>query len=92
MTILTSDHGEMLGERGFWYKMSFFEGACRVPLVVHAPARFAARRVAAAVSLVDLLPTLVDLATQGRGAPLAAPIDGRILKICVRILWSDNKL
>ena len=43
--ILTSDHGEMLGERGLWYKMSFFEGASRVPLVVARPGRFAPRRV-----------------------------------------------
>ena len=34
IVVLLSDHGEMLGERGLWYKMSFFEGACRVPLVV----------------------------------------------------------
>ena len=40
IVILTSDHGEMLGERGLWYKMSFFEGACRVPLVVASPGRF----------------------------------------------------
>lgn len=79
VTIVTSDHGEMLGERGFWYKMSFFEGACRVPLVVHAPARFAARRVPEAVSLVDLLPTLVDLAADGADCPLASPIEGRSL-------------
>ena len=31
IVVLTSDHGEMLGERGLWYKMSFFEGASRVP-------------------------------------------------------------
>ena len=42
IVILTSDHGEMLGERGLWYKMSFFEGASRVPLVVASPGRFAA--------------------------------------------------
>ena len=42
IVVLLSDHGEMLGERGLWYKMSFFEAACRVPLVVHAPRRFAA--------------------------------------------------
>ena len=53
-----------------WYKMSFFEGACRVPLVVHAPARFRPRRVAAAVSLVDLLPTLVGPRRRRRAAPL----------------------
>ena len=40
IVVLTSDHGEMLGERGLWYKMSFFEGACRVPLVVASPGRF----------------------------------------------------
>ncbi|MEE8500086.1 MAG: choline-sulfatase [Kiloniellales bacterium] len=60
--VLTSDHGEMLGERGLWYKMCFFEGAARVPLVVHAPDRFAPRRVAENVSLLDLYPSLVDLA------------------------------
>ena len=62
IVILISDHGEMLGERGLWYKMSFFEGASRVPLVIASPGRFAPRRVGASVSLVDLLPTLVDLA------------------------------
>ncbi len=51
IVIFLGDHGEMLGERGLWYKMSFFEGAARVPLIVNAPGRFAPRRVAASVSL-----------------------------------------
>ncbi len=77
-TIVLADHGEMLGERGLWYKMSFFEPACRVPLIVHAPGRFDARRVGQSVSLVDILPTLVDLASGG--APdYATPLDGRSL-------------
>ena len=46
-SIVTSDHGEMLGERGLWYKMTFFEGGCRVPLIVHAPKRFDAASRAA---------------------------------------------
>jgi choline-sulfatase len=79
IVILTSDHGEMLGERGFWYKMSFFEGACRVPLLIHAPEHFAARRVGKSVSLADLLPTLLELAGEGRAPPLAQEIDGRSL-------------
>ncbi len=70
--VLTSDHGEMLGERGLWYKMTFFEGAARVPLVVHAPGRFAPRRVAGNVSLLDLYPTLVELAG-GSVAPEGLP-------------------
>ena len=52
----------MLGERGLWYKMTFFEGGCRVPLIVHAPERFEAHRVADSVSHLDVLPTLVELA------------------------------
>jgi choline-sulfatase len=56
-----ADHGDMLGERGLWYKMSFFEGSARIPLIIHAPQRFAAKRVAAPVSLVDIVPTLMEL-------------------------------
>ncbi|NDL64082.1 choline-sulfatase [Acerihabitans arboris] len=79
--ILISDHGEMLGERGLWYKMSFFEGASRVPMIIHAPGRFAARRVEQNVSLADLLPTLRELAGGGPAdeGELAAPLDGRSL-------------
>ena len=78
IVIFASDHGEMLGERGLWYKMSFFDGAARVPLIVSAPGLFAPGRVSAAVSLVDLLPTLVELAG-GDPHDLASPIDGRSL-------------
>jgi choline-sulfatase len=77
--LFTSDHGEMLGERGLWYKMNFFEWSARVPLVVYAPARFASRRVSGPVSLLDLLPTLVEVASGKRRPELAAPVDGRSL-------------
>ena len=78
VVMFLGDHGEMLGERGLWYKMSFFEGAARVPLVVAAPGLFEPGRVAASVSLVDVLPTLVELAG-GDLAVLASPVDGRSL-------------
>lgn len=71
VVILLADHGDMLGERGLWYKMSFFEGSCRIPLVVHCPGRFPARRVDTPVSLVDVLPTLVHLT----GADLGSSVD-----------------
>lgn len=79
VVVFISDHGDMLGERGLWYKMTFFEWAERVPMIFHAPSRFAPRRVAAPVSLVDLLPTLIDLATEGHGLALADTIDGQSL-------------
>jgi choline-sulfatase len=79
IVVLLADHGDMLGERGLWYKMTFFEGAARVPLIVSAPRRFAPRRVAGSVSLIDILPTLVELAHDGAAPSYAAPLDGRSL-------------
>jgi choline-sulfatase len=62
VVVFTADHGDMLGERGLWYKMNFFEHSCRVPLVVHAPGRLDVGRVATPVSLLDLAPTFAELA------------------------------
>jgi choline-sulfatase len=89
VVILTADHGEMLGERGAWYKMSCYEGSARVPLVIRAPGLFRPARVAAPVSTMDLLPTLTDLADlAGNGGTgegneehggVIGPLDGRSL-------------
>ncbi|WP_118180202.1 choline-sulfatase [Paraburkholderia phosphatilytica] len=79
IVIVTSDHGDMLGERGLWYKMTFFENATRVPLIVHAPKEFGAHRVAGSVSTIDLLPTLVELAIGTRQTAWPDPVDGRSL-------------
>jgi choline-sulfatase len=79
IVFVVADHGEMLGERGLWYKMSFWEPACRVPLIVHAPGKFASGRVERAVSLVDMLPTLAEIAGDGTAEKYAGPIDGRSL-------------
>lgn len=62
VVVFTSDHGDMLGERGLWYKMAPFEPSIRVPLIVHAPRRLRSRRVAQPVSLLHLGSTLVELA------------------------------
>ena len=78
VVLLLADHGDMLGERGLWYKMSFFEPACRIPLIVHAPRRFAARRVAHCASLIDILPTLSELAG-ANVEDIAAPLGGHSL-------------
>jgi choline-sulfatase len=70
-----SDHGEMLGERGLWYKMSYFEAACRIPLIVCAPGVFTPAVVKQSVSQVDILPTLCTIA----GAAPPKETDGRSL-------------
>jgi choline-sulfatase len=78
VVLLTSDHGDLLGEHGLFFKMSFREHACRVPLLVRAPG-CEPRLVHEPVSLVDVLPTLADLARAGFSTELAAPVDGRSL-------------
>src|SRR5690606_4142800 len=59
--VFTSDHGDMLGDRGMWFKMSFFEGSARVPLMISAPG-LAPGRTDTPVSPPDLLPSLGDRA------------------------------
>ncbi len=80
--IFTSDHGEMLGEFGLWYKMSFREWSCRIPLIIHHPQRYQPLRIKAPVAHVDILPTLVDIAYEGNGMPkpdAIDPLNGRSL-------------
>ncbi len=76
--VFTSDHGDFLGERGLWYKMSYLEPSAHVPLIVWSPKNFAARRVKEPVSLADIMPTLSTIGHGGR-VELARDADGRSL-------------
>ena len=67
--VFTSDHGEMLGERGLWFKMSFLDPSARVPLIIRLPGGRASQRVREPVSLLDLVPTLVEAATGAAPGP-----------------------
>ncbi len=59
--VFTSDHGDMLGERGMWFKRSFYQGSLQVPMIWHNPKRIAPGRRAECVSLADLCPTFAEL-------------------------------
>ena len=37
VVVITSDHGEMLGEHGMWFKRTYFDPATRVPLLFRGP-------------------------------------------------------
>ena len=60
--VLWSDHGFKLGDLGMWCKHTNFELDTRVPLVVSAPGLSTGAKSDALVELVDLYPTLTDLA------------------------------
>ncbi|MGC6485088.1 MAG: choline-sulfatase [Candidatus Puniceispirillales bacterium] len=76
IVVFTSDHGEMLGERGLWLKKTFFESALRVPLIIKAPGLIAQGRVETPVSLLDLLPSFAGMATGGEWPGAVEPLDG----------------
>ncbi|THH35815.1 choline-sulfatase [Aliishimia ponticola] len=59
--LFVSDHGDMLGERGLWFKMCFYEGAARVPMMIAAP-QMQPGLVEVPVSNIDVCPTLCELA------------------------------
>lgn len=80
IVIFISDHGEMMGERGMWYKQTFFEWSARVPLIVAAPGVVAGTRVGKVVSLVDLLPTVLDMVTEGNPPQTCDPCDGNSMR------------
>ena len=77
LIIVTSDHGEMLGDHRLWGKECFFEPAFHVPLIIRDPRRrrVAGRVVDAFTESIDLAPTILDWL--GREQPIG--FDGRSL-------------
>ena len=77
IVVFASDHGEMLGERGMWFKFNPYEGSIRVPLLANVPGIKQPGRESRAVSLLDLFPTFLDMATNGNLPEIAGEIDGK---------------
>jgi choline-sulfatase len=78
VVFFTSDHGDMLCEKGMVQKRTFYEWSSRVPLLVRFPDRRSHGVVhPKPVNLIDLLPTFLDIA--GVGEEDRLPVDGRSL-------------
>lgn len=80
--VYTSDHGDMAGEHGLWWKRTYYEASARVPLLVTGPGVERGRRDATPVELVDLFPTFcewagVDPPDGLDGESLSAVLQGR---------------
>ncbi|MBX3567014.1 MAG: alkaline phosphatase family protein [Rhizobiaceae bacterium] len=75
VVVLTSDHGEMMGDHFMLGKGGYFDGSYHVPLVIRVPGATGSRRVDAFTEAVDIKPTLIDL----MGGTPPAWLDGRSL-------------
>jgi iduronate 2-sulfatase len=77
LIVFAGDHGYHIGEQSLWAKTSNFELDARVPLLISAPGQATrGTRTAALVELLDLFPTLVDLAD----LPKPSELEGQSLK------------
>jgi choline-sulfatase len=74
--IYTSDHGEMGGDHGLWLKNVLLENAVRIPLIMAGPGLPKGKVVETAVSHVDMVATILDIA----GAPPARKLRGHSLR------------
>jgi choline-sulfatase len=76
LVVYTSDHGEMAGEHGCWWKSTYYEGSAGVPLIARWPGVVSAGSTQSAVcNLMDIGPTFAEIA--GTGFPY--PVQGRSL-------------
>ena len=98
VVIFTSDHGDMLGERNMVQKRCFYEMSARIPLIMRFPdRRHAGRVVAGPVSLLDIPPTLYELAgvagAECDGVSLIAPLaahEGAEDAVPERLVFSES--
>jgi choline-sulfatase len=61
LVVYTSDHGDHVGDRGLWWKHTFYDESLKVPLVLRWPGQLSAgERRGHAVSLIDLGPTVLE--------------------------------
>lgn len=72
VVVVTSDHGEQLGDQGLVEKGGFFEASYHIPCIVRGPGVTAGTVVEAFTEAVDVLPTICELI----GAPVPLQCDG----------------
>jgi choline-sulfatase len=58
--IYSSDHGDMLGDHGLWWKSTMYQGAAAIPMVIAGPDVPSGKVVQTSVSLVDCFQTIVE--------------------------------
>lgn len=86
----TSDHGEMLGKFGMWFKSSLYEDSVRVPLLAAGPGFAAGWRVDTPVSLLDLQATIFRTVGAERPADWAGePLQDVLDRDAERVVFAE---
>jgi len=92
MIVYMSDHGDQLGEHGFWWKHTFYEGSVRIPAMISWPGVVTAgQRCSHVVSSLDVMATMLDALE----APTLPHSNGRSLLDLIRspdkdVAWTDE--
>ncbi len=93
LVIVSSDHGESLGEHGVWmHGRSLYESEVRIPLIVKWPGQTRGERIHTPVQAIDIMPTIADVV----GIEESIHFDGTSLRRPSNepalILWRDQKV
>jgi choline-sulfatase len=94
LIMLTSDHGEMLGEHGMWFKRTFYDPAVKVPLIMSWPGKLpAGKAIDDVVSLIDIGPTIMSLADVPDRDTWISEMDGESFDCLLfgqHLVWKDE--
>ena len=82
VVIFSSDHGDMIGERGMWFKKTLYNPAIQIPMIIAHP-EHRANRTSSPVSLLDIFPTLLDIAGLDENE-ISTSIDGKSMLPALR--------
>jgi choline-sulfatase len=79
LVMYTSDHGDMAGKQGLWFKHTMYEGSAGTPFIMAGPGLPEGVVNETPVSLVDCFPTILDAVGVSQEADCAAELDGQSL-------------
>lgn len=92
IVVVTSDHGFHLGQKQHLHKLTLWDNATRVPLLVRLPKQESAMVRDEVISLLDVFPTLIDLAglTNDGRASLAGHSLRPLMETVDKVSWPDG--
>ena len=88
--IYASDHGESLGNRGLWGKMTMYEDSASIPLIIKGPNFSRGEICQTPVTLIDLYPTIFDILSL-HSIQNDTEIDGKSLRLIANEAYDKDR-